>query len=294
MMTKPLAATLLLVLLLTAGCGGVGGSGSESASDSGGSTSTSLVGPATSSSAKGADSSARTTKQTRTPLTRSVISTGRISLHARSLDRTRAEVQRLVSSWGGAVGDERTTSDARGRAVDSTLTLRVPSARFSEAMTDLAGLGTVEEQSRTSRDVSTQVVDNDARVRAAERSIRQIEALLDRATKLSDVIAIESDLAQRQADLDSLRSQQAYLDDQTSLSTINVFLSRTTTAAPRHETRGFLSGLGQGWDAFGAMTVSLTTGLGAALPFAVLLGLLGVPLLWVVRRRRSVVPPVKA
>ena len=107
--------------------------------------------------------------------------------------------------------------------------------------------------------------------------------LLGRARALRDIIAIESDLARRQADLDSLKSQQAWLEDQTSLSTINVQLSRPGEA-PEDE-RGFLAGLGDGWDAMKGTTVVLLTVVGAVLPFAVLMALLGVPL-WLVLRRR--------
>jgi hypothetical protein len=220
------------------------------------------------------------------PMTRAVISTGQLTLHPTSMSRARSEVMRLVTSWGGSVADEQTSSDDRGRLVDSTMTLRVPTSKFSEAMTAFAGLGKVEQQSRKSEDVTTQVIDNDARVRAAERSIQQIETLLSRAKDLSDIIAIESDLARRQADLDSLKSQQAWLDDQTSLSTISVYLSQTTH--PRHDqrhTKGFLTGLDNGWTAMKGATVVLLTVVGAVLPFALVLVLVGVPLWLVVRRR---------
>jgi hypothetical protein len=154
-------------------------------------------------------------------------------------------------------------------------------------MTAFAGLGEVEQQSRKSDDVTTKVIDNDARVRAAERSIRQIEALLGRAQKLGDIISIESDLARRQADLDSLKSQQAYLADQTSQSTINVYLSLPSRAeAPtKAEAHGFVAGLSGGWTALGSTTVAVLTVVGAVLPFAVLLLILGVPVWLVVRRR---------
>jgi Domain of unknown function (DUF4349) len=226
-----------------------------------------------------------------TPMTRAVISTGQVTLHAKEMTRARAEIIRLVTSWGGSVADEQSTSDTKGRLVDSTMTLRVPSARFDDAMAAFDDLGDVEQRSRKSEDVSTKVIDNDARVRAAERSIRQIEALLSRAQKLGDIIAIESDLARRQADLDSLKSQQAWLEDQTSLSTINVYLSRRVVHRETHEAKGFLTGLENGWDALGGATVVALTAVGAVLPFAVLLSLLGVPLWWVVRRRRVAVPP---
>ena len=130
------------------------------------------------------------------------------------------------------------------------------------------------------------MIDTDARVRAGERSIRQIEALLSRAQKLGDIIAIENDLARRQADLDSLKQQQAWLDDQTSLSTINVYLSAPMVHPASHESKGFLAGLSNGWQALGSTTVAVLTAVGAVLPFAVLIAVLGVPVWWVVRRRR--------
>ncbi|WP_027862843.1 DUF4349 domain-containing protein [Marmoricola sp. URHB0036] len=237
------------------------------------------------------DSSIREASVT-TPMTRAVISTGQVTLHAKDMARARSEVVRLVTSWGGSVADEQSTSDEHGRLADSTLTLRVPSDHFDEAMSAFGTLGEVEQRSQKSEDVTTKVIDTDARVRAGERSVQQIEALLSRAQKLGDVIAIENDLARRQADLDSLKSQQAWLEDQTSLSTITVYLSRPMVHGTTHEAKGFLAGLENGWDAFRATFVAVLTGLGAVLPFAVLLALLGVPLWWVVRRRRLPSTPV--
>ncbi len=219
------------------------------------------------------------------PMTRAVISTGQVSIHPTSISRARAEVMRLVSSWNGSIADEQTSSDQRGRILDSTMTLRVPSANFSEAMRAFAGLGKVEQESRKAVDVTTKVIDNDARVRAAERSIRQIENLLGRAERLGDIISIENDLARRQADLDSLKSQQAYLADQTSLSTINVYLSPKNAHSEEQDARGFLAGLDDGWTALKTSTAVLLTVVGAVLPFALVLALLGVPLWLVVRRR---------
>jgi hypothetical protein len=290
MSTKSRAAlatpVLLLVMLFMAGCAGlVGGDSSgqdqmassdadsESVDESGGSTSQSGDSP-------GAAKQSLTTG----PLNRDVISTGQITVSAESISRARAEVMELVSSYNGTIADEQTDSDRQGRAMESTLTLRVPTSSFAEAMNGLARIGKVEHQTRKSEDVTTKVLDNEARVRAAERAIRQIEVLLGRANALRDIIAIESDLARRQADLDSLKSQEAWLEDQTSLSTINVHLSRPG-AAPEEEARGFLAGLGDGWDAMRTTTVVLLTVVGAVLPFAVLLALVGVPV-WMVLRRR--------
>jgi hypothetical protein len=228
-----------------------------------------------------------------TPLARAVISTGQVTLHAKDLAHARAEVIRLVTSWGGSVANEETSSDRHGRISDSTLTLRVPSGRFDDAMAAFGTLGEVEQRSQKSEDVTTKVIDNNARVRAGERSIQQIETLLTRATDLGDIIAIENDLARRQADLDSLKSQQAWLEDQTSLSTITLYLSKPVVLhGSTHEAKGFLAGLQNGWDALGSATVAALTAIGALLPFAMLIALLGVPVWWVVRRRRVTQAPV--
>jgi hypothetical protein len=273
---------LLLVMLAMTGCAGLtGGSSGQDQMASSDTDSTSADESSGSTSQSGTSPGAAKQSLTSTPLDRAVISTGQISVSSRSISKARAEVIQLVASYNGTIADEQTDSDRTGRAIESTLTLRVPTSSFAEAMNSLARIGKVEHQTRKSEDVTTKVLDNEARVRAAERAIRQIELLLGRADALRDIIAIESDLARRQADLDSLKSQQAWLEDQTSLSTINVHLGRPG-AAP-----GFLAGLGNGWDAMKSTTQVLLTVVGAALPFAVLVALVGVPVWMVLRRRVS-------
>ena len=280
-----LAGVVVLVLVL----GGGAGFGRLDGADSGRASDSSLsenTGPEPVTDGAGGSSSPARRAGLVDPLTRAVISTGQVTLHTGRISHARAEVTRLVTSWNGTVADEESASDDRGRLTHTTMTLRVPTATFSEAMNALAGLGKVEQQSRKSEDVTTQVIDNDARVRAAERSIRQIERLLSRARDLGDIIAIESDLVRRQADLDSLKSQQAWLRDQTSLSTINVYMSRSGDASPgEDDARGFLAGLAGGWKALRGATVVVLTAVGALIPFAVLVLLLGLPLWFVVRRR---------
>lgn len=293
-----LLAGPLLVLLLVSGCGGSakdssGDSLSGSAGSSAGGSTAADAAQLTEGESGAADTSSRQpAKNAVSPISRAVISTGSITLHSAKVASARAEVMRLVASWGGTVSDERSESDRSGRITDSTMTLRIPTVRFDAAMGGLAEVADVAHQSRTSEDVTTQVIDNQARVRAAQRSIRAIEDLLGRATRLSDVISIESDLARRQADLDSLEQQQAWLSDQTSLSTIAVHLSRTAPpVAKRTEAHGFLAGLGHGWSALQAASSASLTVVGAVLPFALLAGLVGAPLWVVVRRRRHTGAP---
>lgn len=281
----PLLVLVLLCLPLAA-CAGGGEGGADATSASAGSAEPAQPdladdGDTASRSAVGAGSAGRAA-----PLDRAVVSTGEVVLRSDDVARARAEVLRLAAGWGGTVADEQTLSDEDGRTKYAAMTLRVPTARFDVAMEALGEVATLVDRSRTSEDVTTQVVDVSARVRAQQQSVRRIEALLSEAESLRDVITIEGDLAQRQAELDSLRSQQAYLDDQTSLSTIDVVVDAVGATEPAEEPTGFVGGLRDGWAALGGSVAVLLTAVGAALPFVVVVGALLVPVV-VVRRRRA-------
>ncbi|RYB94870.1 DUF4349 domain-containing protein [Nocardioides oleivorans] len=229
-------------------------------------------------------------------LQRAVISNGAVSLSTDDVRKTRQEVQRIVDAQAGDVTEEDTESDEGGTTSYARIVLRVPSAKFAATMEALEGTATLRSSNRGSEDVTTQVIDTGVRVRAQEASLKRVELLLSEADTLKDVIWIESQLTSRQAELDSLKSQQSYLKDQTSLSTITVDISTQPVESVEEDDdqpAGFLSGLDGGMKAMGAMLVAVLTILGALLPFAVVALVLGLPLWLVVRRRRVAATPAE-
>ena len=119
------------------------------------------------------------------------------------------------------------------------------------------------------------MLDTDVRVGVQRASIERVRALLAQAEDLQQVVALESQLASREADLGSLQQTQAYLRDQTSRSTITVSLERTHRERPAERTEsGFLAGLHAGWSALGGAGAVVATLAGVLLPWAVLLAVL--------------------
>ena len=237
--------------------------------------------------AAGRDSTTSAAKAPIPAMKRSVISTGTVSLRSDDVAQARRDVQRVVDAQRAMVSEENTDSDDDGATIYARLVLRVPSESFDEAMTALEEVAELRSSERSSEDVTTQVIDTDVRVRAQEASLERVEALLARADKLQQIVWIESQLTRRQADLNSLRRQQTWLADQTSLSTITVDIERTpdADAVEDEDATGFLAGLSGGWTALvGALTVSATV-VGALLPFAAVLAVVGLPLVLVARRR---------
>ena len=218
---------------------------------------------------------------------RSVIRTGEVAVISQDLDAAREELDDLLARLGGAVDSEKTEHDVDGRIAQATLVVRVPVDRFGAAMSGVQGLGKVERSDSTAKDVTTQVIDVDERVQTLENSLDRLQEYQRDAADIDDLIRFEQQITERESQLQSLRAQQSYLSDQTAMSTITVLLStpETYVAPPGAlDDAGFLIGLRAGWAALVNSVVVVLTVVGAALPFTVVLGLVGVPL-WLLLRR---------
>jgi len=287
---RTFSVTLLGGLALAIALAGCTGGSDEASADramSGGSASD--AGAA--SQREGGIATAADTVSSRPPAAqRSVISKGTVVLRSTDVAGARFDVRQIVDQYGGEVSEEQTDTDRDGEVVSAHLVLRIPAADFGEAMADLEDVADLRFSGRSAEDVTTEVIDTRVRLRAQRRSIARIETLLDRAQDLRDIVLIESQLTRRQADLDSLEQQAAYLEDQTSLASITVDVEHERVATDDEDRTGFLAGLSAGWHGLVAVAVALATAAGALLPWLgvlVLLALPGWPLLQWLRRRRE-------
>lgn len=219
---------------------------------------------------------------------RALISHGNVQLRSDDVGEALFEVQKVVDELAGEISQNETATDDEGEVKRARVVARIPSARFAEAMQSLEGAATLITSSSEVDDVTTTVIDNKIRLQVQQRSIRRIALLLDRAQSIRDIVSIEAQLSRRQAALGSLQRQQAYLADQTQMATITVTLERTKAKVEQKEKeedeKGFLAGLDKGWTGFKTVAVNLATATGAALPFLVVLALLGIPARSLVRR----------
>jgi hypothetical protein len=172
------------------------------------------------------------------------------------------------------------------------LTLSVPADKLDTALDQLgsAKVGTVLRRSTSSQDVTSQYVDTESRLKTMRASVQRVRALMAQAKDIGQVVALESEMSQREADLESLASQLEALKTNVQRSTLTVSLS---TPAPGKEAvavvadNGFLVGLRSGWDAFTTSAQGLFTAVGAVLPFAAFFALVSAPVLFWWRRRRA-------
>ena len=218
---------------------------------------------------------------------RDVIVTGQMTVTAADPIAASREAARIVEAAGGRIDSRSVSAPSDYDAGSATLTLRVPADRLDAVLDDLAELGRADEISTNSYDVTLQVRDLDARISALRATIDRLTALLGQAADIEDLIRLETEIGNRQAELESLEAQQRDLADQVAMSTITLYL-RADSQAPAVEPDDFWDGLQTGWGAFVGFFSGLLVALGVLLPWIVLAGLVTAVVLLSVRWRRRV------
>jgi hypothetical protein len=220
---------------------------------------------------------------------RSVIRSAFITLETEDLVSGITEVERIVGANAGYLDSWSESSNNAGEAWAYFATIRVPNISLDKSLTELRLIGTVTEQQLSSQDVTTQVLDLEARIKSLTESIGRLQELLTKANTTSELIEIENALASRQAELESLQAQSEYLNSLVDFSTINLSLY-LKDRGPQAEPANFLEGIQYGFDALVAFFAGALVTAGFVVPWLIialpLLGILGFGLRKLAKRKR--------
>ncbi|CAN5399800.1 DUF4349 domain-containing protein [soil metagenome] len=287
MITIPTA--LVLATIALTGCSAAASSGASD-SDSGGAAAP-QVQPGTEFSSEGVTDEAGTEQAAGD---RQVITTGWVTITVDDPTDAAADAVRITEQSGGRIDgrNEYAPKDDTDNG-SATLTLRIPSAKLTAALDQLRKLGTVEEVSLNSSDVTMTTQDLDARITALSASVDRLLALLEKATDTDTLIKLETAISDRQAQLESLESERRYYADQVSLSTVTLNLV-TVFEGPVAQPVTFIDGLAAGWASFVAFFAGLLVALGVLLPWLVFVGIGTFAVIAIIRwnrKRKAAVPP---
>jgi len=271
-------ALVLVVGLSLAGC-----SASPFDHASSGNAGSEAIAPGTAPDSKVADGSATTSSDV---IKRQVVTTGTVIIKTPHPLSAADAAASIADAAGGRVDDRNQTAATSSDPAQATLTLRIPSSHLTPALAKLKKLGTVESISISTDDVTTKSEDLNARITALQTSITRLLALESKATTTADLIALESDIASRQGDLESLTAQQRYLNDQISMSTIKLQLLAPSAAVvkpgPPSPGSAFIAGLA----GFGVVFTWIFLVFIYLLPWLVLAAVVWIGVVYLLRRRR--------
>ena len=182
------------------------------------------------------------------------------------------------------------TLEGRAGAYNAgTLSLRVApeiARTFEEQLSKAVGAadGSLIQSGITGEDLTRQVIDSEAGLKAKRTLRDRLQALLEtRQGKLNDLVELEKSLSETQQELDTGTSELAELRGRIDMSKVEIAYEATLPSTVE-ERRPIASALGSISDTLGGSVGLLINALAAFLPFAVVIG--GLIALWRALRRR--------
>ncbi len=234
-----------------------------------------------------------------------VISTAAMSIEVRNLDQAVVSIRSIAAKYGASISNLSVSSGVDvgpspqpldGTSIQSpapapggaTITLRVPADKLSAAQKDAATVGRVLSQTSSQDDVTQQHVDLAARLKNLQAEEAQLRTFFRQAKRVSEMLAIEQELARVRGDIESMQAQITYLERQAALATLTVNLSEPgALVSPASGGWGFAGAVRDGVRAAAAVIRGLITTVLAFSPLIVFGLLLWFALrAWLRARRR--------
>ncbi|MDI1450716.1 DUF4349 domain-containing protein [Polyangium sp. 6x1] len=149
-----------------------------------------------------------------------LVYTARVNMAVYEVKSSLGEVESLARSLGGFLA----------RRNDTSITIRVPAARFDEAIRRIEKLGDMLSRDVQVEDVTEEYHDTEIRLKNARAVRERLEQLLAKATKVEESIQIEKELERVAETIDRLEGRMKFLRDRAAFSTITVTFQPQSSA----------------------------------------------------------------
>ena len=212
-----------------------------------------------------------------------IIRTGQASLQVDSLERGIRAVRALSSHVGGYVANSSISSGDE-QMHTATLEIKLPAAHFDDVINGLQPIGSLESVSVSAEDVGEEFVDVAARAENGHKlEQRLIDILGTRTGKLSDVLAVERELARVREEIEREEGRMRYLRTRAAMSTLAVTVHEKPPVVAGTGSFGVLAdAFRQAWRNFIRFVASTIAAMGTLLP----LGATVTAIVWLVWRAR--------
>jgi len=150
-----------------------------------------------------------------------IIKNGTMTLQVAGLDDAVNKATQQITGLGGYVsGSDRSGDDDSATAA---VTFRIPAARWDEALAGLRGMAVkVLAERSTTEDVTTQVVDLGARIANLQATEHALQAIMNKATAIKDVLAVQAELTTVRGEIEQMTAEKNNLEQQAAMSTLAV------------------------------------------------------------------------
>jgi len=199
-----------------------------------------------------------------------VIRTAVASVKVDSLEPAMTALRQLAARVGGFIANAAIQT-GEGELRSANIEVKVPAARFDDAMTGLEPIGELESSKVQTDDVGEEYVDVTARMDNARRLERRlIDLLATRTGKLKDVLDVEQSLARVREEIERYEGRLRYLQAHTAMSTLTVYVHEPLPVVGSAGTSVMDEAFRQAWRNFVTFLALFVQALGVIVPIGVL------------------------
>ncbi len=219
-----------------------------------------------------------------------VIRNASLTIGTQQYDTSLADLKALCESSGGWVS-QVSESVGRDGLRYAYLSLRVPADQLDSCLTGTGQLGRIIRREESANDVTESYYDTQARLDTQKALMARLQALVTDAADLSDLLALEAQMADTQYEIDRLQSSLDSTDRQVAYSTVDVSLqeesSSTLVTADVTFSERLRSAVSAGVKAFVDFFADVAVFLTAALPFIAIVAVVALVIFMIGKIRRK-------
>jgi hypothetical protein len=169
-----------------------------------------------------------------------IIYTAQMTIEVDDVDAAATKVDGIYKAVGGKLGGGDEVTSPTGEKT-TTITIRIPSAKFHDVVKELRALGDVRSLNIKADDVTRQMVDLEARLKNLRREEEVVAELFQRQGKITDVLQVEQELSRVRGEIEQAQGQWSYLRDSVAYSTVTVTI-QTRPSKVEQKLRGWSAG----------------------------------------------------
>jgi hypothetical protein len=167
-------------------------------------------------------------------INRKIIRNANLTLEVTSPTEVQPKIVSIAESHQGFVvtseATQRTSEDKTRPEITVNLVVRVPASQFNQVMEEVRAVGTRRIQEKvTGQDVTEEFMDLEARIKNQKALELQFLEIMKRAGKVEDALSVQTELAEVRTEIEKLEGRRRFLENQASLSTINLTLQPPPT-----------------------------------------------------------------
>ena len=219
-----------------------------------------------------------------------MIHTAYLEMETTEFDQAVTALAALTEELGGYY--ETSSVGDRGNGYRrADYTVRVPAEQYEVFLNQAGELCHEIWRDASQQNISEVYYDTEGRLRTQQIKLERLQALLEQADNMADIITIESAISETELQIEDLSGTLRHYDDQVDYATVNISLQEVYRLSNTEEApAGFLERLGSAFSHGGSAFVNTLENLAVALAYGwiwiVLLAAAAVAAFRVLRRRR--------